>query len=139
MWQISMSLWLSSFFFNPFVPKVPFLYPLKTSENRKVFWCFQGVEKGCIGNKRVKLDIFSTDLEFVEEVHNISTSHLWLIVEQMQRKFQRQYGFSIWIYSANPLTGFYMKRTLVVKGSICPAKEYFQTYIITCWQNNARD
>ena len=27
---------------------------LKTSENRKVFWCFQGVEKGCIGNEWVK-------------------------------------------------------------------------------------
>ena len=38
---------------NPFVPNAPFLYPLKTSENRKVFWCFQGVDKGCIGNKRV--------------------------------------------------------------------------------------
>ena len=39
---------------NPFVPNALFLYPLKTSENRKVFWCFQGVEKGCIGNKWVK-------------------------------------------------------------------------------------
>ena len=38
---------------NPFVPNAPFLYPLKTPENRKVFWCFQGVDKGCIGNKRV--------------------------------------------------------------------------------------
>ena len=38
---------------NPFAPNVPFLYPLKTSEYRKVFWCFQGVEKGCIGNKWV--------------------------------------------------------------------------------------
>ena len=38
---------------NPFVPIAPFLYPLKTSENRKVFWCFQGVEKGCIGNEWV--------------------------------------------------------------------------------------
>ena len=37
-----------------FVPSLPFLYPLKTSENRKVFWCFQGVEKGCIGNEWVK-------------------------------------------------------------------------------------
>ena len=27
--------------------------PLKISENRKVFWCFQGVGKGCIGNKWV--------------------------------------------------------------------------------------
>ena len=39
--------------FHPLVPNAPFLYPLKTSENRKVFWCFQGVEKGYIGNKWV--------------------------------------------------------------------------------------
>ena len=38
----------------PFVPNVSFLYYLKTSENRKVFCCFQGVEKGCIGNEWVK-------------------------------------------------------------------------------------
>ena len=30
----------------------------KKSENHKVFWCFQEVEKGCIGNKWVKLNIF---------------------------------------------------------------------------------
>ena len=29
-------------------PNALFLYPLKTSEHCKVFWCFQGVEKGCI-------------------------------------------------------------------------------------------
>ena len=29
----------------------PFYTHLKTSENRKVFLLFQGVEKGCIGNK----------------------------------------------------------------------------------------
>ena len=34
--------------FNPFFPNATFFYPLKTSENRKVFQCFQGVEKGCI-------------------------------------------------------------------------------------------
>ena len=28
--------------FNPLQPGVAFLYPLKTSENLKVFWCFQG-------------------------------------------------------------------------------------------------
>ena len=37
--------------FNPFSPIPPFLYPLK---NLSVFWCFQGVEKGCIGNRWVK-------------------------------------------------------------------------------------
>ena len=34
------------FQFNPFIPNAPFLYPLKTSENDKVFWYLQGVEKG---------------------------------------------------------------------------------------------
>ena len=32
----------------------PFLYPLKTSENHKVFWYFQWVEKESIGNEWVK-------------------------------------------------------------------------------------
>ena len=39
---------------NSFSNNVPLLFPLKTSENRTVFWCFQRVEKGCIGNKWVK-------------------------------------------------------------------------------------
>ena len=39
--------------FNSIVPNALFLYPLETSENRKVLWCFQGVEKGCIRNKWV--------------------------------------------------------------------------------------
>ena len=39
--------------FNPFVPNAYFLYSLKTSENLTVFWGFQGVEKGCIGNELV--------------------------------------------------------------------------------------
>ena len=39
---------------NGFVSIAPFLYPLKTSENRKVFWCFQRSEKGCIGKEWVK-------------------------------------------------------------------------------------
>ena len=38
---------------NSFVPITPFLYPLKTSENLTVFWCFQWVEKGCIGSEWV--------------------------------------------------------------------------------------
>ena len=42
---------------NPFVPNAPFLYLLKTSENRKFFWYFQGLEKGCIGNEWVNGDL----------------------------------------------------------------------------------
>ena len=41
--------------FNPFVSNAPLLYPLKTSENLTLFWCFHGIEKGCIGNKWVKV------------------------------------------------------------------------------------
>ena len=45
-----------TFPFNPFVPNAHFLNPLKLSENRKVFLCFQEIEKGCIGNEEVKVD-----------------------------------------------------------------------------------
>ena len=39
------------------VPNAPFLYPLKTTENHKVFWFFQGVEKWCIKNEWVKSNL----------------------------------------------------------------------------------
>lgn len=32
-----------------FVPNTRLLYPLKTSKSHRVLWCFQGVEKECIG------------------------------------------------------------------------------------------
>ena len=38
-----------------FVANAPFLYPQKTSENRRVFWCFQWLEKGCIRSKWVNI------------------------------------------------------------------------------------
>ena len=43
---------------KPFAPNPPFVYLLKASQNRKVFGCFQGVEKGCIGNEWVKQQDF---------------------------------------------------------------------------------
>ena len=36
------------------LPMNPFSTTLKTSENRKTFWCFMGVQKWCIGNKWFK-------------------------------------------------------------------------------------
>ena len=39
---------------NTFGPTALFLYLLKISEILAVFWCFQGVENGHIGNKWVK-------------------------------------------------------------------------------------
>ena len=48
-------IWILQVEFNPFVLNASFLYPLKTSENRKVFWCFEWVEKGWIGNEWIIL------------------------------------------------------------------------------------
>ena len=39
---------------QPICPQCTLSLPLKTSENYKVFWCFQWVEKVCIGNKWTK-------------------------------------------------------------------------------------
>ena len=52
---------------NSFVPNAPVLYPLKTSENRKVFSCFRGVEKGCIGNKLVEIVLIASTILFWKE------------------------------------------------------------------------
>ena len=46
--------WINPEKSSSFVPNAPFLCPLRTSENRKFFWCFQKLEKRCIGNKWVK-------------------------------------------------------------------------------------
>ena len=49
--------WRRSDVFNLFVPNAPFLFPLKALENHEVSWCFQGVEKGCIENKWVNVNV----------------------------------------------------------------------------------
>ena len=45
---------------NPFHTTGPFLYPLKTSENHEVFWCFQGIKKETSGMKWVTIFFFFT-------------------------------------------------------------------------------
>ena len=54
---------------TPFVPNTTFLYSLKTVilENRNIF-CFQGVEKGCTGNKCVNF------LTFFRQDHTINVT-----------------------------------------------------------------
>ena len=52
---------------NPFVPNESFFYPLKTSGNLKIFLCFEGVDKECIGKKWVKFVSF----RFVNNVYNL--------------------------------------------------------------------
>ena len=59
---------------NPFVPNAPFLYPLKTSENRK------GVEKGCIWNKCVNMKYF----KWINNMQSKSDSKWILISSSMQ-------------------------------------------------------
>ena len=60
--------------FNPFV-----LYPLKT-ENRKVFWCSQWVEKSCIGNEWVKQNFGVKFVEtFVKSTNTNDAILIWLV------------------------------------------------------------
>ena len=67
---------------NPFVPNAPFLYPLKASENRKVFWCFQGVQKGFIGKHGVR--IFSLNVpRCFQEVEKGSIENKWVRISSL--------------------------------------------------------
>ena len=52
----------------PFVPNAPFLYSLKKSENFTVFWCFQGLGKGCIGNKWVIFEKISENTAYYRSI-----------------------------------------------------------------------
>ena len=71
---------------NPFVPNAPFLFPVKTSENLKVFWRFQGVEKLCIGNKWVNYSLATILIYEAPTVRNT------------KKKFSIK-DFLIWIWS----------------------------------------
>ena len=79
------------FLFNPFVPNTSFLYPLKTSENLTVFWCFQGVEEGCNGKK---MGLNSSDLKWNRSELTLS----WRIFRSYRNCFAEQINgmVSIW-------------------------------------------
>ena len=59
---------------NLFLPNAPFLYPLKTAENFTVFWCFEGLEKRCIGRELVnkgfkcRWHLYSSTLCWVSQI-----------------------------------------------------------------------
>ena len=56
-----------------FVRNGSFPYSLKISENLTV-WCFQGVEKGCIGNEWVKqFSVILSNIIFVREAYFLFT------------------------------------------------------------------
>ena len=79
--------------FNPFAFNVPFLYPLKTSENLTIFWCFQGVEKVLIGIKWVKqcyrLCTNNYTKNFPETLQNFSEQLFWTNVASVNSVFGR--------------------------------------------------
>ena len=76
-WNLSYIKWCRlflswSFESNLFVSSAPFLYSLKTSENRKAFWCFQGVEKRCIGNECIKKNVDEEVLKLYPRCEKVS-------------------------------------------------------------------
>ena len=83
---------------NPFTPNAPFLYPLKTTENLMVFWCFQGVEKRCIGKESVNNDLLTLDHHVIKAGMCLSTDRLtWtefysiLLLENSKELFSAKY------------------------------------------------
>ena len=68
------------YLFNLFVSNAPFLYPLKT-ENLTVFWCFQGIEKGCIEKKWVKMS---------ETIHQFKKQYFFYYVTSFIYKMLKQ-------------------------------------------------
>ena len=108
-------------------PMHPFLTPQNTSENRKVFWSFQAVEKGCIGNWWVNFSFFTEYYYFSRNYINffrrVQSKHvLWL-----KSKFVFLQSFA-WLY-----TGQYCDKTKKLTVSKytkaasgrCSAKKFF--------------
>ena len=85
--------------FNPFVPNVPFLYPLKTLENLTAFWCFQGVEKGCIGNKLVKQE--SLYMWMCGIIYTSRHKSIAYCVRKIMMK-----GMVLWLYGFHVMANF---------------------------------
>ena len=51
---------------NPFVSNALFLYLLNTSENRKVFWCFQGYRKGALETNGSKAEYINAATQSIK-------------------------------------------------------------------------
>ena len=51
--------------------------PFSTAENLTVFWCFQAVEKRCIGNEWVKQRI---EKVFLTTIKMFSTDHFFIVI-----------------------------------------------------------
>ena len=78
-------LWRYILNINPFVPNAPLPYPLKTSKNLTVF-CFQEVEKGCIGNKWVNLS--QTNLFLISKIWTLNDDSLFSKIESRETRIK---------------------------------------------------
>ena len=65
-------------FINPLQPGLAFLHPLKTSENLKVFWCFQGVWKSNAGRSWIKWGSF-TPCEILKALSHVMHLFFYLV------------------------------------------------------------
>ena len=113
-----MFIWRIQIIFNLFVPNASFLYPLKTSENLKVFWCFQGVEKGCIRNKWVN---FWENKCIVSETFGIGKQSVMYIRKRMGLK----------LIPEVPLFWWETTRWLIIEdNSLVPVSEKWVYYTV---------
>ena len=78
---------------NPFFLKALFLYPLNTSENLTIFWCFQGVEKWCIGNKWVNVQCVKQTV--IQDFDQPIDSLIVTLIGRITAKKMSEYGFSM--------------------------------------------
>ena len=62
---------------------LPFLYPLKTPENQKFFWCFQGVKNGNIRQNWVK---FGEDVSISEKFGSVPHLDESFIITNRKKK-----------------------------------------------------
>ena len=108
---------------NTFVPNAPFLYPLKTTESLMVFWCFQGMAKGCIGNELVKLICPWRD-EFIT---------LWIL--NRQKKFLR--AAIVTLREKCPNTEFFLARIFLYSDWIRRFTEMFSPSTGKCGPEKA--
>ena len=84
---------------KPFVPNTPFIYPLKSSGNREVFYCLQGVKEGYKGKKwvnRMILYDIATSIQtipagnYMFKVNNRNTRTRCGVCSKLTKKIQQR-------------------------------------------------
>ena len=101
---------------NPVVPNAPFFYPMKISENRIVFWCFQGVEKGCTGNKWVRIFQFDV-INFIQSQPAITCSKL--TIKTPEQRHSRHFG--VFIVNSEHISHLVLVFMLLILNMYLPA------------------